>query len=94
MIGTEKQVQLAKAMIEAAKVWHSTKAPSASQLAAISVVEAIEAGDIAAADAKIDEAARWVELAIEPGDTPAIKAQAVIESLRAAYNAAKANGLA
>jgi tRNA threonylcarbamoyladenosine modification (KEOPS) complex Pcc1 subunit len=93
MKGTEKQVQYAKAVLEGAKAWHTTKSPSAQQLDAIAFVEAIEAGDYATAEAKMDTAARWIELALEPGEVPAIKAGAVIDALKGAYYAAKANGL-
>ena len=93
MKGTKKQVAYAKAIIEGAKVWHTTKSPSAQQLDAIAFVEAIEAGDYATAEAKMDTAARWIELALEPGEVPAIKAGAVIDALKGAYYAAKANGL-
>ena len=93
MKGTEKQVTYAKAIIEGAKVWYTTKSPSAQQLDAIAFVEAIEAGDYATAEAKMDTAARWIELALEPGEVPAIKASAVIDALKGAYYAAKDNGL-
>ena len=93
MKGTEKQVAYAKAIIEGAKVWHTTKSPSPQQLDAIALVEAIEAGDYATAEAKMDTAARWIELALEPGEVPAIKASAVIDALNGAYSCAKDNGL-
>lgn len=93
MIGTEKQVTFAKAILDGAKVWYTTKSPSRSQLDAIAVVEAIEAGDLATAEAKMDTAARWIELALEPGEVPAIKAGAVIDALKGAYYAAKEAGL-
>jgi hypothetical protein len=41
----------------------------------------------------MDTAARWIELALEPGEVPAIKASAVIDALKGAYYAAKDNGL-
>lgn len=94
MIGTEKQVAYAKAILECAKVWYTTKAPSAPQAAAIAVIEAIEAGDLAAAEAHLDDAADWIELALTEVDgAPAIKAGAVIDALRRAYYCAKDNGL-
>jgi hypothetical protein len=93
MIGTEKQVSFAKAILEGAKVWHTTKAPSTAQLDAIAVVEAIESGDLATAEAKLGTAAGWIELAIEPGEVPAIKASAVIDALERSYYAAKDAGL-
>jgi len=95
MIGTQKQIAYAKELLEGAKVWHSTKSHSVSQLDAISFVEAIEAGDYTAAEAKAETAARWIELALdlETGDKPAIKAGAVIDALKGAYQCAKDAGL-
>ena len=93
MIGTDSQIAYAKAIIEGAKVWHTAKFPSAPQINAIAFVEAIEAGDYATAEAKMDTAARWIELALEPGEVPAIKASAVIDALKGAYYAAKDAGL-
>lgn len=93
MIGTDSQIAYAKAIIEGAKVWHTTKSPSAPQIDAIAFVEAIEAGDYATAEAKMDAAARWIELALEPGEVPAIKASAVIDALKGAYYAAQDAGL-
>ena len=94
MIGTEKQVAFARDILEGAKVWHATKAPSAPQAAAIAVVDAIEAGDLAAAEAHLDTAASWIELALTEVDgAPAIKAGAVIDALKGAYYAAKEAGL-
>ena len=93
MIGTASQIAYAKAIIEGAKVWHTTKSPSAPQIDAIAFVEAIEAGDYATAEAKMDTAARWIEPAFEPGEVPAIKASAVIDALKGAYCAAKDAGL-
>ena len=93
MIGTDSQIAYAKAILEGAKVWHATKSPSARQVDAIAFVEAIEAGDYATAEAKMDTAARWIELALQPGEVPAIKASAVIDALKGAYYAAKDAGL-
>jgi len=93
MIGTDSQIAYAKAIIEGAKVWHTTNSHSVPQIDAIAFVEAIEAGDYATAEAKMDTAARWIELALEPGEVPAIKASAVIDALKGAYYAAKDAGL-
>lgn len=100
MIGTDKQTAFALTVIAGAKAWYSssdaTGAPidrDGSQMAAIEVVEAVERGDMEAAEAALEKAARWIELAIEVGPEPKVKAGAVIDALKGAYYCARDKGL-
>lgn len=102
MVGTEKQIAYAKACIEGAKAWFSSRHEKTGrqidsdgvQLAAIDVIEAVERGDYEAAEEIFQDAAGWVEFTIVERDgKPQIDAGRVIEHLKYAYYRAKERGL-
>lgn len=96
MRGSEKQIDLAGRCIEAAKahyavvidngVFQQAVDADGSQRAAIDVLEAIDRGDYAAAEALLEKAAPWWELCLVRGSLeagePQVDAGAVIDRLK------------
>lgn len=104
-IGSDKQIAFARACMRGAKAWYAqprTRVPggpeeplSQVQVNGVEVLERLDAGDIAGAQAILDGQnwPGWVALCIECGDPPRIKAGAVIDALKRAYYAARDSGL-